>query len=198
MTKTSKNKIFWLAFALLMLAQLSLPAKMIFDRERVLASGTEYRFKTVPIDPSDPFRGKYVRLSYEEDTVEVDGGEVWRRDETIYLSLTVNKEGFATIESFSKQKPSNKENFLKAKVGYVSPREPNILNIDYPFDRFYMEESKAKKAETIYFESRENVQNSTYALISIKDGKAVLKDIMVNGVPIKDLVDAQTEENGIN
>jgi uncharacterized membrane-anchored protein len=52
-------------FALTCLAQWFVPAQMIYDQEQVLREGKTYHFKTAPIDPSDPFRGKYITLSFE-------------------------------------------------------------------------------------------------------------------------------------
>ena len=53
------------AFVLVVLVQLYVPAKMIWGREEVLNTGTEYKFRTAPIDPNDVFRGKYINLNYE-------------------------------------------------------------------------------------------------------------------------------------
>lgn len=44
-------------FILVAIVQLYVPAKMILDREDILDTGKEYKFKTEPIDPNDPFRG---------------------------------------------------------------------------------------------------------------------------------------------
>ena len=60
----------FLIFLAVVLVQLVVPAKMIFDKEVILKTGTIYKFKTQPIDPSDPFRGKYVTLNYELNTAE--------------------------------------------------------------------------------------------------------------------------------
>ena len=53
-----KMKILLSVFILVALVQLFVPAKMILDREDILDMGKEYKFKTEPIDPNDPFRGK--------------------------------------------------------------------------------------------------------------------------------------------
>ena len=51
-----------------------------------------------------------------------------------------------------------------------------------------MEESKAKPAEDLYMESQRNIDNMTYALVSIKDGDAVLKDVIIDDKSIKEIV----------
>ena len=60
------------AFILMVLAQLYVPASMIFQKERVITQGTAYKFRTAPIDPNDPFRGKYITLSFNETGVKVE------------------------------------------------------------------------------------------------------------------------------
>jgi hypothetical protein len=49
-----------------------------------------------------------------------------------------------------------------------------------------MEETKAKPAEDIYrkYNRRRNTLNQSYALVAVKNGKAVLKDVYINDKPI--------------
>lgn len=184
----NSKKILLPAFILVALAQLYIPAKMILDKEGVLDTGTEYKFKTAPIDPSDPFRGKYITLSFDENTVEAPNEQEWMRGETIYVSLTTDNKEFAKIKSISKEKPTDNQDFLKAKVSFVTRNGSNKVTIDYPFDRYYMEESKAYEAELTYRQSQRDTNRITYALVSIKDGNAVLKDVLIDGISIKELV----------
>ena len=53
-----------------------------------------------------------------------------------------------------------------------------------------MEETKAPEAEKVYREAlrRDSIQNA-YALVSVKEGGAVLKDVIINGVSIKALAE---------
>lgn len=175
------------------LVQLYVPAKMIWDREEIIATGIAYKFKTAPIDPNDPFRGKYVSLSYDENSVVVENKEDWKSREDIYVYLTTDADGFAKIKSVSKEKPTAHQDFLKAKVYSVSGN--NKLTIDYPFDRFYMEESKAYDAELAYRKTQIDSSKTTYALVKIKDGEAVLKDVLIDGISIREIVKANRAEN---
>lgn len=54
-----------IAFAVLVAAQLVLPLGMIAANELALATGTKVTLRTAPVDPLDPFRGRYVELDYE-------------------------------------------------------------------------------------------------------------------------------------
>ncbi|MBK8489326.1 MAG: GDYXXLXY domain-containing protein [Saprospirales bacterium] len=183
----NSRKIRLSAFILLALVQLYVPAKMILDSEGVLSSGIDYKFKTAPIDPNDPFRGKYIRLSYADNIIDIQNEADWVQDEPVYVLLTTDDDGFAKNESVSKEKPANDQPFLTAKVRYVTSDGTNKLTIDYPFDKFYMEESKAYDAELVYRESLRDTSQMTYALGSIKNGEAVLKDVLIDGISIREI-----------
>ncbi|MDY0344742.1 MAG: GDYXXLXY domain-containing protein [Lentimicrobium sp.] len=188
----NNRKLILAAFILVALAQLYVPAKMILDRENVLTNGIEFKFRTAPIDPNDPFRGKYINLQYENSLTEIQSEEDWLSGEVIYVILTKDTHGFATITSVSKTKPSDEFSFVKAKVRFMST--DRTLAFDYPFDRYYMEESKAYEAEQVYRESLPDSTQVAYALVKIKDGEAVLKDVLINGVSIRDIVSSERKE----
>ncbi|SDQ19988.1 GDYXXLXY domain-containing protein [Flagellimonas zhangzhouensis] len=185
-----KKKITITLFALVVLAQLFVPAKMIWDQEDVLRSGNEFKFKTAPVDPNDPFRGKYITLSFDHNTVEVENTEDWYRGDEVYAIISNGKDGFARIQSIKKEKPSGNKDYLKAEIGF-STGTANRVSIDFPFDRFYLEESKAEEAEYTYWSSRRDTTKITYALVNIKDGQAVLKDVLIDGVSIVELVNKE-------
>lgn len=184
----SNKKIVLSVFILVALVQLYVPAKMIFDKEDTLKTGTDYKFNTAPIDPTDPFRGKYIVLSYKDNVAEIKNEKNWVSGEIVYVFLENDLGGFAKISSVSKEKPSDNQNFLKAKVNAVSSDGTNKLTIYFPFDRFYMVESKAYDAELIYRKSLQDTTQLTYALVSIKDGDAVLKDVLIGGISIREIV----------
>ncbi len=185
-------------FVIVALVQLFIPAKMILDREKVLDSGKEFKFRTAPIDPVDPFRGKYITLRYDESVIEVKPEEDWVRGETIYVLLGTDADGYAKIESVSKVSPPIGKDFLKAKVNFVEESNPGKVTIRYPFDRFYMEESKARDAETAYQKAQTDTNRVMYALVSIKEGESVLKDVIIDGVPIKEYIKQQSAQKDVH
>lgn len=184
----SSKKILLSVFILGALAQLYVPAKMILDKDDTLETGTDYKFQTTPIDPTDPFRGKYIILGYKNNVAVIKNEKDWVEGETVYVFLENDQNGFAKIISVSKEKPSNNQDFLKAKVSAVSSDGTNKLTIYFPFDRYYMEESKASDAEVIYAKSLQDTTQLTYALVSIKNGDAVLKDVLIGGISIREIV----------
>jgi uncharacterized membrane-anchored protein len=183
----NSKKIILIAFVLVALVQIYVPARIILNRAKILSSGKEFKFKTAPIDPSDPFRGKYINLTFNENTVEIENKENWTNGETVFVLLATDSNGFAKIKSISKVKPIDNQDFLKAKVDFII-YDGSKLSIEYPFERFYMEESKAYDAEMAYSRSSRDSSQVTYALVNIKNGESVLKDVMINGIPIKEIV----------
>jgi len=51
-----------------------------------------------------------------------------------------------------------------------------------------LEETKAYDAETAYRKSQVDSNQVSYALVAIKNGESVLKDVLINEVSIKDFV----------
>jgi len=191
----NSKKIILPAFIIIALVQLYVPASMIFNKEKVLETGAVYKFKTEPIDPNDPFRGKYIILNFERNTFQVENTEDWTRGEYIYVYLTQGSDGFARINSITKEKLTDNQDFIKTKVKYIASDSTNTITVEYPFNRFYMEESKAYEAEVVYRQSQVDTTNLTYALVSIKNGDAVLKDVLINETPIREIVkERQTGE----
>lgn len=193
-TKMSSKNILLAAFILVALAQLYIPVRMILNNEEVLNVGTLYKFRTAPVDPNDPFRGKYIALTFQENSVEIKDKEQWLLGETIYVSLSTDDKGFAKIGSVSKEMPEGHPDVIKARVRYVKEDEPKELFIDYPFDRFYMEESKAAEAEKTYRQLMADTTRVTYALVSVKDGEAVLSDVQIDGISIIGIVNKRQKE----
>jgi len=187
------KKILLTAFILVLIVQLGVPAKMIWDREDKLKTGTTYKFRTAPVDPNDPFMGKYINLSYGDNSINIPQGQEWLAGEKIYVSISNDTNGFAEIRSISKTRPAGNHDFIKTKVGFIIEGNPPVLNIHYPFDRFYMEESKAYDAELAYIRSQQDSLKTTYALVNIKNGEAVLKDVMIDGISIRKLVKSNQE-----
>lgn len=189
------KKIQITGFVLLAFVQLLIPAKMIWEQEHILKKGTEYKFKTAPVDPNDPFRGKYITLSYEASSFNVANEMDWEYGQTIYVVLTTDQKGFAKIASITSEVPEGTEAYVEGSVLFVTRNGSNQVTIGYPFDRFYMEESKAQPAEITYRNSQRDTTTTTYALVRIKNGKVVLKDVLIDGVPIKELVGKERTGN---
>lgn len=181
---TMNNKLILPAFAIMVMAHFYFPVQMIMEKEKTLTSGKEFRFRTAPIDPSDPFRGKYVALSFEQTSGSVRDAEGWNHGDPVFVSIINDSSGFAMVKSLSQEPPVDTEDYIKATINYVVTDTLSWVSFTYPFDRFYMEESKATNAELAYNEAAADTGQLTYALVMVRNGDAVVKDVLINGVPI--------------
>ncbi len=178
-------------FILVALVQWFFPLQLVLQGERILKEGKVYKFKTVPVDPNDPFRGKYMVLGFEASEFRDYDGEQWQSNETAYASLRTNQKGFAEIYDLDREAPFDDEvDFLKVTIrNSYDNNNIRMVFLDFPFERFYLEESKAPKVEDLFRKLSTQKNKNVYALVHIKQGQSVLKDVMVDDIPIVDLVD---------
>lgn len=189
----NKNLLITL-FLFVVMAQLFVPAQMIYNQEDILNTGKIVKFQCEPIDPNDPFRGKYITLRFKESAIKVKNLKEWNSNETIFAKIETSKNGFAKIKSISKTKPTDNSTYLKLKINYSDDYE-NKIYLDFPFNRFYMNEYKAKNAEEVYAESTIDTTKIAYALVATKNGEAVIKDVLIDNISIKELAKANNKTN---
>lgn len=184
----------FILFIIVALLQIFIPAKMILDQEDILDTGAIYKFKTRPVDPSDPFRGKFIILNYDMNSAQTKD-DSWEVHDKAYLYLKKDSIGFAVVDTISKQKLMDKKDYIKLKIDRFDNRNwvkdsGYTVHFNLPFNRFYLEETKAKPAEDAYRNAhRDSSANSIYGLVFIKDGEAVLKDVIINGMSISKYVE---------
>lgn len=178
------KKIILLCFGLVVLLQLWTPASMIWNRESVLKTGSTYKFRAAPVDPTDPFRGKYIVLSFSESSFVDTAQNDWASGDPVYVALARDAAGFAVIQSLHRQPPRNGVDFVATTVSYIGSDSTGSVVVEWPFNRFYMEESKAYPAEQLYVKSLADSNNVTYALVKVKKGEAVLQNVFINNKPI--------------
>ncbi|MFI1744195.1 GDYXXLXY domain-containing protein [Thalassobellus sediminis] len=181
----------FIVFIVVALAQLFIPAQMILNQESILKTGTAYKFKTQPVDPSDPFRGKYINLNYDINSFKTTDS-LWKRNEPMYVYLTNDSLSFAKIDVVSRNLlTENRNDYIKVKAGYYD-NYSKIINIQFPFNKYYMEETKAYDAEVaVRNRQRDSLPNNTYALVYVKEGEAVLEDVIIDEISIKDYVEQE-------
>lgn len=188
----NKKRILLILFACLVLVQLYVPASMIVKRELTLSEGVEYKFRAVPVDPGDPFRGRFVSINVENNKVPVSDNADYENNQTVYVQLEKDAEGFSKMISVSKEQPKNSA-YFKTKVLYMDRvgGGANTVNVKIPFDRYYMEEKAAPEAEKAYREKVKDAEKDVYVTVRIKDGFAVLEKLYINGVTIEEYLKKQ-------
>jgi len=185
----------FLIFIALVVVQLFVPAQMIFSKETIIENGELYKFKTRPIDPADPFRGKYITLQYDINRVKTDD-TLWQRKDKAYLYVTKDANGFAQPEKISREKLDLDDDYVVVEARWYNKKNKEVT-ISLPFNRYYMEESKAYDAEVAHQKAqRDSLPDNTYALVYISDGEAVLSDVLIDDISIKDHVENNRLKKG--
>lgn len=174
------------AFAVMVVAQWYAPVSMILDSEETIEQGQEFKFRTRPVDPSDPFRGKYITLDFDaENYTPLDTVELYQvENQNVLAIIGTDSLGFAKIEMLTNDPPEGYSNYITVLYNY---RYEKSATLEFPFKRFYLEESKASEAEQLYWQAR-NDSNVVYAKVKVYKGNAKLTDVMVNDSSIVDVV----------
>lgn len=163
---TIKN-ISIIAFILLAAIQLGVPASLMMHREDVLADGNTYKFLCRPIDPNDPFRGKYVTLRFDAEQVEAEDYEILTRGDQVYGILAEDENGYAYIRNLLKEIPQTEEDYILVSVS--SGWSGKSIRVSLPFDRYYMNEAKAPEAERIYWEELRDRDSEIVAMVHLEN-----------------------------
>ena len=172
-------------FAAAVLAQLGVPVSLIVKHERVLRNGTQHRFRCRPVDPADPFRGRYVVLSFTETSAPLGSctNAVQGRKVFATLAQYTDGSGYSHFTGVSTERPREGE--------YLAVCVQNIYGsnaaLSLPFDRYFMEETMAPEAEAAYREAlRSGNQESVYATVRVFKGEAVLEDLYIGETPLRE------------
>ena len=177
-----KTRLLLALFGLALFVQLAVPASMILKRERVLAHGQAFKFRTAPVDPYDAFRGRYVALGFDRNTVAAPPGHDFARGQTVHVRLAEDADGFATFAEILRERP-DAEPYLTTKIQHVGG---NMVHLRLPFDRFYMDENEAPAAEQAYRQNSVRSNRNAHVQVRIEKGFAVLEDLYVDGQPIRE------------
>lgn len=199
----AKKKLFLLFFIVMAAAQLYVPAQMIASRELIRSSGTLFKFKVAPVDPNDPFRGKYIRLDYSADryydtlSLLYDENSESYRSRMAFALLDTDDDGYAKLHSIRLEAPES-GHYVPVEIYHGNTRtsegrSANVV-VNYPFDKFYMDEMKAPKAETAQRELRNDSSTVTYAKVYVHQGSYLLDDVMINDTSIADYVSKLSPE----
>jgi uncharacterized membrane-anchored protein len=127
---------FWLVVALQALVLVAL----IGFNERALAEGDEVTLRTVPVDPVDLFRGRYVTLRYEISSLGVEEGI--QPGDAVYVPLH-ETEGVWT-GSFGYVSPPAEGKFVRGTVRSIADR---TADVEYGIEAYYTDEEDARRLE---------------------------------------------------
>lgn len=150
-----------------------------------LMTGEEVILRTIPVDPTDLFRGDYVVLRYEAEEIpssliskevrtELDNGGY---ETEVYVPLEL-KDGVHTPTEVLLTKP-NSDLYLKGKFNYIGPSWDSgiegreVAYISYSLDKYFVEDNTGLDLE----EASRN--GNILAKVKVKNGYAYLVDLTI-------------------
>lgn len=195
----NKHKFRLIAFGLLALIQIAIPLSMISSLEAVVLKGSAYKFRTAPVDPYDPFRGKYVSLRFDmREYCSAIHPALPEKGDIAYILLSTDSAGFASIAGIQTYMPQTEgEDWLEVAVDFRYIHDDSTsacFGIDLPFDRFYMEEKKAPAAERAYWDANASDSLDCWAMVKVRDGEGVIENLYINELPINKWVELHAED----
>ncbi len=177
-----------LIFAITLAAQLLVPASMIIKREATLREGKVFKFRTAPVDPYDAFRGRYVALSFAQDRISNPENISYKNGQRVFAILAADEAGFTQMVRIEPRRPRDAD-YLEVDVLYSVSYETNVM-VRIPYDRFYMDEHIAPRAEFAYREFARDTNRTAYAELAVREGFGVVRDLYFDGVPVRQFISA--------
>lgn len=181
------KRIFWPLFILMLIAQLAVPFGMVYNKNKIADEGTMYKFELGAIDPNDPFRGKYIILNPKNNSFHASRSLPF--SETMYATFKTDSLGFAEINTLNNKPPKNEHHLKVSIIGTTDTKAAQVIRVNYPFDRYYMNEHKALAAEKAIQSIRRDSSSVAYVEVKIKNGQHVTQAVKIDGIPIEHYLD---------
>lgn len=189
----------------LLLVQCLAVGFLIYRYERVVTRGTEVRFRCQAYDPSDPWRGRYLRVAVRERTEKIPKTVTEDRHSErnkFYVRIEPSTNGLWGVAEAAYE-PSAEGVWVKPKSSRVErtvtwsdkrndesyddfckrrDNSPYVLQVNFP-DQLFVNEKLAPKAETLL--RKQGVE--PIAVYRVLDGEIVITDIEVDGQSVTKL-----------
>jgi uncharacterized membrane-anchored protein len=189
------QRIRYVLFGVLCLVQIAVPATMVVEHQRTIAAGKPWRFQTAPVDPNDPFRGRYVRLGFAaaRDAIPMaNSGMIYIAPDTrMYAELAAGSDGFAHLVRLHEERPAGGDYLdvfvrnMRSPDDRKDKSQPAAAFVRLPFDRYYLPEDRAQAVEREYAEAARGARDNTYAEVRVRAGHAALTALVLNGNPVR-------------
>jgi uncharacterized membrane-anchored protein len=171
-------------FAALAAIQIAVPLFLIVKEELILKSGNIYKFEIAPMDPYDPFRGRYVSIRVKDFSAPKEAGVDFSPNESVFARLERDPADFARVASVSRGRP-DKGDFILVKVRYCSTDRVFLV---FPLDKFFMSESDAPRVDAamLRLSRSPGPRLPDYVTVKVKNGSGVLEDLFIEDKPFKE------------
>lgn len=182
--------LIWTAFAAAVIAQWAVPLVGVRKHERTLAEGAPVRIRCQAPDPYDMLRGRYLAVRLQPDTIprpEALKDRQLERGQTLYLLLEKDADGLHTATTAVLERPGGDAPFVKARLSWGEWAGSDTIGIEWPVDRFYLNEKVAPEADRWYAETVRG-KDGVIADLRLLDGRLVIEDLTYQGTPFREIL----------
>jgi uncharacterized membrane-anchored protein len=168
-------------FAVVALAQLSVPAAMVWQREQTLKQGRVWKFRTAPVDPVDAIRGRYIALRFA--TEEFDAPVKFETgNKSVYAVLKQDTDGFAEVDHLTTEAVETDEVVPVESAWWYGGKQ----HVRFPFNKFWVAEANAPAAERAYVENNRRDKQNAYVTVRVRRGDAALDQLFIDNEPLSE------------
>ncbi len=164
--------------------QTALLLALIGQQEFRLASTTTVLLETAPVDPRDLLRGDYVILNYKISTIpsrfwSVSPAHESEAGASVYVSLEQRGQ-FHEAVLLSPRSPAPAPNRVVLQGRMVGSGNDHQVRVEYGLERYYVQEGTGNPRGKL-----------TVAVAVSTDGKAVIKQVFIDGKPYAEAMRGQ-------
>lgn len=186
------------AIALQIVVALSLLFYTTRVRSHALKTGSVISLACRAYDPFSPFKGRYVRLTFEQSEVQ---GEVLddesreylvklSKGKKVYCRMQEGEDGIWTVTGIRQNRPQGNAGsgqdsvYIEAELRWYDydysegEKAVQSVRLDYSFDEYYMQENYARLVDRIQW-SDFNALEPVLSLYVGEDGRCVQKSLTV-------------------
>jgi len=171
---------------------------MVSQNNSVLTDGDVYRFRIDYNYQQHNISGRYVKLHFAAEKVELHSEMLIEPRSTVWVKLAVDSLGFAIADSLLHNEPEEDTPYLKARyLGYYHDEDGVYATVEYPFEMYYINEEAAAMIDSLNREPVipvDTVSNQkpfitdgydvppSYAVVRVKLGQGAVEDLVIYGV----------------
>ena len=185
------RKWLWGAFALAAAAEVFLLVWVRGAYRTVEAEGAEYTAPASVQFTADFYDKNYISIHVPIDKAQWTGTVAPAEGEEVYLAVSGGKDKALQVLRAQSALPDGPYLLVRAKR-----LDGDVLYFDFPADRLYMDAEALRKIPVTELSERVQVKdpdtgrvetrmkNALTASLRVKDGRAVITDLLVNGSPV--------------